>query len=546
MSDRSPPSKSPFIVGIVKHRDLEPSQIEGLVAATSGLLSDLKVHLPETELRVLMEAGDNSCAVLARAALALGLFVETLIPAYTVPDDADPQWRRNDVLIRRSSLLVALWDGSPEVSDDGGVADAVSRYLGARLDESETGKAFEIATVLDDSDTTDQLIYWIPAARADARPRAPDLQPRFLLAVNAGIFDARTTMPSSLKRRLADLDEYNREFQRCIASGSLVVSRSLLLEQSAVLGETDASLLETIDRQYVKADSMATHMQWRSDRLFNLFSIMTFTMGLAYLIYDQIFESRVLLIIYMLILFSSFLAYYLFQQKRWFGKHLSYRALAETLRVRFYLALAGIDHRMHTGDLIALTGIHRFRGFSWIGFVLDTIESPALAARQTEEVYNARGRLVEEAWVEGQYQYFVRKVAHMEKLGRRVARLKGTVFVVALGVISAMFIFGEQLHHVDSYTGLPVKNVLEFCSGFLAVVLGVWELRQSKMAARELLWQYRNQLDQFSRARTQLRRSMTKASRDDLLAELGDNSLMETYLWAIHRYHREHAPPTIH
>jgi hypothetical protein len=25
--------------------------------------------------------------------------------------------------------------------------------------------------------------------------------------------------------------------------------------------------------------------------------------------------------------------------------------------------------------------------------------------------------------------------------------------------------------------------------------------------------------------------------------KLGANSLMETYLWAIHRYHREHAPP---
>ena len=25
--------------------------------------------------------------------------------------------------------------------------------------------------------------------------------------------------------------------------------------------------------------------------------------------------------------------------------------------------------------------------------------------------------------------------------------------------------------------------------------------------------------------------------------QLGENSLMEIYLWAIHRYHREHAPP---
>jgi hypothetical protein len=31
--------------------------------------------------------------------------------------------------------------------------------------------------------------------------------------------------------------------------------------------------------------------------------------------------------------------------------------------------------------------------------------------------------------------------------------------------------------------------------------------------------------------------------RDDLLMQLGENSLTEIYLWAIHRYHREHTPP---
>jgi hypothetical protein len=89
-----------------------------------------------------------------------------------------------------------------------------------------------------------------------------------------------------------------------------------------------------------------------------------------------------------------------------------------------------------------------------------------------------------------------------------------------------------------------VKNVVEFCSGFLAVLLGVWELRHNKMATRELLWQYRSQLSQFERARVQLQRKPSRARREDLLVELGSNSLMEIYLWAIHRYHREHSPPT--
>jgi hypothetical protein len=104
--------------------------------------------------------------------------------------------------------------------------------------------------------------------------------------------------------------------------------------------------------------------------------------------------------------------------------------------------------------------------------------------------------------------------------------------------------FGDVLHHLDARTGVPVRNVLTFCSGALAVVLGVWELHQNKMALQELLWQYRNQLSQFERARMQLRRTSSRSRRDDIIEELGKNSLMEIYLWAIHRYHREHAPPS--
>jgi hypothetical protein len=266
-------------------------------------------------------------------------------------------------------------------------------------------------------------------------------------------------------------------------------------------------------------------------------------MALAYLIYDKITESKILLMLYMLILFISLLTFYFFQTKRWFGKHLSYRALAETLRVRFYLALAGVDRRMDSRELIALTGIYRFRGFGWISFALDSIEPIALGADQSTERYALRARLVDQDWVEDQYRYFARKVAAMERHRYWVGRLKSSVFMAVLIVLTAMFMLGGALHHIDARTGLPVKNVLTFCSGSLAVVLGVWELRQNKMAVQELLWQYRNQLRRFARARIQLQRISSRGRRDDILEELGENSLMEIYLWAIHRYHREHAPP---
>jgi hypothetical protein len=274
--------------------------------------------------------------------------------------------------------------------------------------------------------------------------------------------------------------------------------------------------------------------------LFDLFAFMAFAMGVAYLIYEKLTESRALLIAYLLTLLTSLGVYYVLQGKRWFGKHLTYRALAETLRARFYLRLAGADQRMDAGEVLALSGIERFRGFSWIGFVLKGIEA---ADDRVDPARELETHNVEQVWIEGQFRYFTRKVARLERASRRVKHLRHFLLVAILVIISLLFAFGDELHRIDMGLGVPVKNILTFSMGFMAVLLGVWELHQDKMATRELLWQYRNQLSHFARAKAQLTRIASPRRRNDVLVELGKDSLMESYLWAIHRYHREHEPP---
>lgn len=446
-----------------------------------------------------------------------------------------------ETLIRCSSLLIALWDGTASSMPDD-TADTVFRFLGVRTQSDAAIKKIEIAKASENLEASTQLVYWVPVLRGP-ETAAGARNPCFLLGAGENVVDMLPTMPAPLQRRLAELNEFNSEFERFTRDGSLARTESLMLDLSAPLAVHETSWLQNIDRQYIKADSLAGYMQRRSDRLFNLFGAMAFTMGLAYLIYDKITESNFLLVAYMVILSAGLLAYYLFQDKHWFAKHLAYRALAETLRVHFYLSLAGLERRMHTRELLALTGIHSFRGFGWISLVLDAIEPTKADAPISRDAYLRRSNLVDQAWIENQHRYFVRKVASMERDSHHVKRLKGALFFAILFVISVMFIFGAALNRVDTQTGLPLKNLLTFCSGFLAVLLGTWEIHHNKMATRELLWQYRSQLTQFSRAKLQLSRITSRAMRDDLLMDLGENSLMETYLWTIHRYHREHAPP---
>ena len=138
----------------------------------------------------------------------------------------------------------------------------------------------------------------------------------------------------------------------------------------------------------------------------------------------------------------------------------------------------------------------------------------------------------------------MRKVATIERTGVRVRRLKRLLVCGMFVLIVAMFGFDDRMEHYNAAFGVSLKNLVTFALGFLALVLGVWQLHENKMASRELLWQYRSQRQHFGRARRQLARLTSPALRNEVLIDLARDSLMESYRWIMHRYHREHEPPT--
>jgi hypothetical protein len=217
--------------------------------------------------------------------------------------------------------------------------------------------------------------------------------------------------------------------------------------------------------------------------------------------------------------------------------------IAETMRARFYVTLAGTDHLVDAEEVLALSGIDKFRGFSWIGHVLKGVGAIDGHPQPAAAHDSPQSRYVDQAWIEAQHQYFKTRVARLENSSNRVRLLKNIVFVVIIGVIVTVVLLGDPVRQPTLSDNVSLKNLFTFGMGVLVVLLGVLELHQNKMATRELLWQYRNQLGHFSRARLQLSRIAAPSRRREVLAELGKESLMESCLWTIHRYHREHEPP---
>ena len=574
------------MVGVSGHRDLQPGDLPRLREAVASFVRQLKEYLPDTEVRLIVGMAEGADLLVAETAVALQVGVEALLPMplehYAADFDPrtfeslrellqqphvscvelsyapgcdDPRTPHSpaqrdamyanltDALVRRSSLLLALWDG--RVSPlHGGTADTVLRYLGIRTDEHPGPETLELVEAREEADVSERLVYWTPTARSGSDIVSETHVPCYLWGTGDGVLQVQQSMPAPLKTQLAQLNGYNLEFRQLTATGRLVAGNSLMDTLPESIPPADRRLLEHMDAQYRKADALAVYYQRRSDRLFHLFGIMAFAMGFAYLMYEKLTDDRILLIAYVLILLASLGVYYVLQGKRWFGKHLTYRALAETLRARFYLRLAGADRSFDAGEVLALSGIDRFHGFGWIAFVLKGIEPPDVAAGAGREPVPCETLCIEQAWIENQHAYFTRKVASLEKSSRRMNLVRRAILLIILATISALFVFGDALHRIDVGLGVPLKNMLTFAMGLLAVLLGVWELHQDKMATRELLWQYRNQLSHFSRARAQLARITTPRLRTAVLAALGKDSLMESYLWAIHRYHREHEPPS--
>ena len=577
---------SPFIVGVSGHRDLDPAELPRLKDAIATFVTQLKSYLPDTEVQLMVGMAPGADLLVAETALDLNVQLEAILPmsldqyaADFEPDTlqhlkellrhprvhcvelrADGHESRDvaplssvdardamyanltDTLIRRSSLLLALWDGRPS-NLSGGTADTVLRYLGVRTDESQDADVLGFVSEVEELDPGTRLVYWVPTARINVAPLPLQRPPCFLSGAGDNTLQAHPSMPPWLKIQLEQFNDYNLEFRTLSESGRLGTPDSLLTPLPRLDACSRSGPLEDIDAQYAKADALAVYYQRRSDRLFDLFAVMAFAMGIAYLMYDKLTSSRALLIVYLVMLFTGLGAYYVLEGRRWFSKHLTYRALAETLRARFYLRLAGADHRVNSAEVLALSGIDRFEGFSWIAFVLKSIEPadiPLLTDRPSE---SPRQRCVEEAWIENQHRYFTVKVAALEKRSRRVERLKQTLLVSILVIISSLFISGSAFDRMQMLFGISVKNMLTFTLGLMAILLGAWELHQNKMATRELLWQYRNQRGHFARAKTLLSRMTSVRRRHEVLAELGKDSLMESYLWTIHRYHREHEPP---
>jgi hypothetical protein len=574
-----------FRIGVTGHRDILPEDVEGARLKSRELLSTIKSSMPATRITVISGLAEGADRIFAEAALALNMSVEAVLPMplkYYKKDfddnssaeldrildteavqcielpltpglDADdktwPEGARNTLyanlsndLRRRSNLLVALWDGKYK-NLPGGTDDTIVKYLDAIPGNNDA------AIELTDADGAplngEPLAYWIPTRRISSHKLASAVAGEYLpcwLAASGERFCQWPNPPDDFQQELTEFDRFNQQYLELSQSDSLLSYGNLLDGCSDTLKE-EAQQLKESDQAYVMADSLALYFQARSDRLFKCFSLMTALMGLLFLVYAKLAAVQILLIGYLALFFVGVFIHQRGGKRQWFTRHLVYRCLAETMRVRFFLDLAGARDGANIHSLLETTGINKFRGFSWIRHIMQSTNP--VAHWSPLEIVTAEDRidLARRLWIEDQADYFQRKTHQLHLHHLKLEKIKKWVIWGLIAATVGLVFFKKFLLGIGLTDHLSLKTLLIFLMGLLPFWLGVWEVYQSKMAVKELMWQYRNQSDNYSSTNRMLQESSNVEYQKSLIARLGQSSILENFLWIINRYHREHEPP---
>ena len=576
MGDEVAKSGFVFTIGLTGHRDIHPGAVADIRASLRNELEALRARFAALPVELVTGLAEGADTLATEIALEIGLPVRAVLPmpralyeadfegealsglmrllddsrvdvqelplpSGTVADDFKDGAPRDvlyarlmDYLVRRSNVLVALWDG--EVTGlTGGSSDVLVRYLTSSEPQARQTRKLEAVGDAELADDRSDLAIWIKAPRQAGEVEQGEVQTSYMVQAGAiGLICRLPHIPDFVLERWSEFDQFALE--RNSETGTELTTYPISTADDIKISEVATA----IDADFIRADQLAMANQSQSDRLFKLFGLMAAMMGLTFLLYAKIAALKLFLIVYIALFAGGFVLFAIGSRRGWFGQHLAFRALAEALRIRFFLVMSGGGTTGQTRRLFRLTSIERFKGFGWIGDAIRCTEP--LTYESTVPVQD-RVAAVSERWVKDQTAYFSRKHHQLHGEHERLETVKKYLFLAAfLGAVSLLF-FKKSLYefHIGDLDG---KTLVVFLMGLLPLWLAVWEIYQSKMAIRELFWQYANQGELFELAERRLEAISDPIHAQEVISDLAERSLMDVVQWSTHRYHREHEPPS--
>jgi hypothetical protein len=552
----------PLTIGVTGHRDLVPSEIPRIEARVRGLFEYLRARFPDRPLQILSPLAEGADRLVARVARDLGVRLAVPLPlpqsiymedfvgeashrefldllggaaaVYELPTapGSDPQrWaeRAEDrnrqyaaagiFLCAHSHLLLALWDGKPS-ADLGGTAQVIGFHHHDVMPGYSPSTGLNRQTlVADDSD----LVYHVVVSRdrIDGQP-IEGLLPLSASWLTADEAEPRSSeLPERFARVFERTSRFNRDvrqFQDRIASEGY----SLIAAEAREFITPD---MRYIDSLFCAADWLAIYFQQRTLAALRLTHACAFIMGLLFVTYSNVQARGYFMLGFFCCLAGGFAVHLLASRGRWHSQYLEYRALAESLRVQFYWAVAGVTSDVSTkfahdnflqkqdSDLAWIPNVMRVAG---VGCDV----KPNLDPRGLEFVL---GQWVGADTRGGQLRYFRRKINDYAEHARTLDWFGRLIGVAAMVILVLTLLVSSA----------DARNWLFAILGWALLLFGLRESYSHKTAEKELIKQYQFMYSIFSKAHRRIQAAKDDQERRGVLRILGESALDEHAEWIL-------------
>jgi hypothetical protein len=626
------PPVFPIIIGVTGHRNIPPEASAAVLKSVQDLLEDWKGRFGAA-LHVMSALAEGADQLVADAARVLNIPIIAVLPmpkaTYRTTlrteesrDNLDRHWdtaalrlelpeigdlgdldyrdrqfeQLGVLLIRRSHLLLALWDGTRDMTNRSG-ATAVVRM---RLEGDHEAEAFkssemflEARSYLDVTNRGPILHVVTPGNQATKNPAGTCLllglpEPASTRDGNGGsaadaIWTGTAVEPNDLIPAIARrgfeyfdrIDELNRRMADFGLSDTRIYEQQIGYLDVEGIPEQARHLAEVLIRQQAGADTAAQAHQarllghfvparsprhmlangvkaWhRTGKLPNFgaaffFAVMVPLAVLFYethVVYHKINTGFVALVLYVFCLGGTFY-YYWFHVRRqnWQGHFQDYRALAEGMRVQLYWAVAAVP---------AAVSDHYLRKQSdelgWIQFAL---RGPALWAAALAGVRKGPNQeIVRRGWIENQAHYFGDKATLHDRAYQRgswwtkVLVWSGFVVTVALLLVEFCNRFSSSFGG-GAGRGLELMQDSEeyviIVAATLPALAALFSVSGELRAYEPSAHSYSLMSRMFSDAAKQARKpGQSEEKFKELIRELGREALSENAEWLSEHRHRE-------
>jgi hypothetical protein len=554
----------PLVIAVTGHRDLLDSELDGIRQQVRRLLMQLGKTYPERSLSVMSALAEGADRLVAQVALDLGVQLIVPLPMskeqYLKDFESDESREEFESLCRRAAemfelpvaagctveeistpgpernrqyaqlgvflcahchILLALWDGKPG-SELGGTGQVVKfHHDNIMPGYTSTSVATQQMLVDDESD----LVYHVVCSRD-----RPDGSPQDgMRPLDWSWFTKDRTIPRGreIPRQHQLIFQRSSEFSR----DAVKYAKRIAAEKYPLYEKEDEGLLppgtEDINRLFCDADWLALHYQKRTLWTLRTFHVLAFLMGLMFILFSDVDRSSYYMFAFLAFFGITAAVQQLTKHRGWHRKYLDYRALAEGLRVQFYLAVAGVasdNVSKYTHDNFLQTQDPE------LGWIRNVMRVAGTRSNVTPNLQPAGLRFALREWIGdatgGQLGYFRKKTTELIARDRTTERF-GLASLLTSVVVVLVFVFtGASLP--DSWFD-PLTAIM----GTMLLVYGIRHGYAYAIAEKELIKQYEFMLRIFNNAHRRLENAKDPVEQRQILLALGGSALDEHAGWIL-------------